>query len=63
MSFLEGLVWVAIGWGVFFGYAATDVPGQLTRLAGHLRRQHLPHWARHGHAPSDQPLSRGRHRA
>lgn len=64
MSFLEGLLWAAIVWALFLAFAAIDVPTLVGRAANHLRQQHIPHWARHGHAPpADDPPAphHGRH--
>lgn len=66
MTFLEGLVWAATVWAVYLAFVIVDVPTLVWRAAGHLRQHHLPHWARHGHAPptddEDAP-HHGRHRA
>lgn len=36
MSFLEGLLWAAIVWAVFFAYVAVDAPTLLARwMRGH----------------------------
>lgn len=53
MSVTEALLWVATVWAVFLAFVIVDVPDLLGRAAGHLRQQHLPHWARHGHAPPE----------
>jgi hypothetical protein len=47
----EWLVWGAIVWALFLAFVAVDIPTLLGRAAGHLRQQHTPHWARHGHVP------------
>jgi hypothetical protein len=51
VSAVEWLVWGSTVWAVFFAFAVVDLPALLGRAAGHLRQQHIPHWARHGHAP------------
>lgn len=63
MSAVEWLLAIASGWAVFLAFAMVDVPGLVFRAAGHLRQQHLPHWARHGHAPpaGDPDPPHGRH--
>lgn len=66
MSVTEGLLWAATVWTIFFAFAAIDVPTLVGRAANHLRQQHMPHWARHGHVPpdDDDPAEHhGRHRA
>jgi hypothetical protein len=64
VSVTEWLLWIACVWAVFMAYAASNLPDLLGRAAGHLRHQHLPHWARHGHAPPDDDAApHGRHRA
>lgn len=64
---MTGIEWLLTGasvWAVFLAFVAVDVPGLVFRAAGHLRQQHLPHWARHGHAPPpENPPPHGRHRA
>ena len=63
MSFTEWLLWIACAWAVFMTYCASDLPDLLARAANRLRQQHLPHWARHGHAPPETPVApaHGRH--
>ncbi|MFJ2259515.1 hypothetical protein ACIOKD_14435 [Streptomyces sp. NPDC087844] len=62
MSVTEWLLWMACCWAVFLGYAASNLPILLGRMTAHLRQQHLPHWARHGHTPpSDEAPHHGRH--
>ncbi|NUP16591.1 MAG: hypothetical protein HOZ81_10880 [Streptomyces sp.] len=61
MTGLEWLLWLASVWAVFFLFALFDVPILLERAANRLRRQHLPHWARHGHAPPTDAVPHGRH--
>jgi len=62
MTFLEGLLWAAIVWAVFLAFVIVDVPTYFWRAAGLMREQHLPHWARHGHAPPDEDaIPHGRH--
>ncbi|MFR0351828.1 hypothetical protein [Streptomyces sediminimaris] len=60
MSVTTWLLWVACVWAVFMAYAASNLPDLLARAATHLRQQHLPHWARHGHPPPDD-RHHGRH--
>lgn len=56
MSGVAWLLWIASVWAAFLVFVATDMPTLLSRAANHLRQQHLPHWARHGHAqPDDKP--------
>lgn len=47
----EWLVWGATVWAVLLAFAVVDLPCLLGRAAGHLRQQHIPHWARLGHVP------------
>lgn len=63
MSVVEGLLWFAVASAVFLAFLAFDVPDLLDHLAQRLRRQHLPHWARHGHAPPPHTVTpkHGRH--
>jgi len=65
VSVTEVLLWAATVWAVFLAFVIVDVPALLGRAATHMRGQHLPHWARHGHAPPvDNPdPQHGRHRA
>lgn len=65
MSGTEALLWVATVWAAFFLFVLFDGPILLERAAYRLRQQHIPHWARHGHAPpDDDPVPQhGRHRA
>lgn len=63
MSIVEGLLWAATVWSVFFLFCLFDVPTLLGRAANQLRQQHTPHWARHGHVPpaDDPDPQHGRH--
>lgn len=64
MSVTEALLWVATVWAVFLAFVIVDVPDLLGRAVGHLRQQHLPHWARHGHVPPAEAAvvpAHGRH--
>jgi hypothetical protein len=60
---IEWLLWVLTVWAVFLLFALFDAPILLERAANRLRRQHLPHWARHGHVPpTGEPAQHhGRH--
>jgi hypothetical protein len=62
---VEWLLWLASVWSTFLVYVLIDGPDLCARLAHHMRQQHLPHWARHGHLPpADDPVPpHGRDRA
>jgi hypothetical protein len=61
MSPLEVLLWAATVWAVFLAFVIVDVPDLVSRGAERLRQHHLPHWARHGHAPPADAPPHGRH--
>ncbi len=61
MSVTEWLLWLAAVWAAFLAFVAVDVPALLGRAADRLRQHHIPHWARHGHAPPADVPMHGRH--
>lgn len=62
-SATEWLLWLASVWTLFLAFVVIDVPALTARAADRLRRQHIPHWARHGHKPppDDTTPTHGRH--
>ncbi|MFG2307628.1 hypothetical protein ACGFS9_02895 [Streptomyces sp. NPDC048566] len=56
------LLWLSSVWAAWLMFVFVDAPTLLGRAANLLRQQHIPHWARHGHAPPpSDPAPRGRH--
>jgi hypothetical protein len=60
---LDLLLWVSSIWSAWLLFIYVDAPIFLSWAANRLRRQHLPHWARHGHTPPDDEPDQehGRH--